>query len=1108
MVARIVRAARSERRLDEARAWLAERPSREPLVVIGATPEAGSNLLRETVLRAEPETDTAAAFSWHRRTLGRVAVELAMPAITDRGLTPIGALPREAIVARVLHELGAKGKLGRFAPAVGGPGLPRAVAQSLGELRLAHIEPEQVRDASPELFAISEAYSRALDEARFVDRAGLFRLACQAARSPENEHPLLGLSTLLLDLTVETAGERELLAAIAGRSPDLLATLPRGDETTGANLAIALGADVEDVPEQPHSKGALARLQEHLFEPGAPPPGSLGSEVILFSAPGEGRECVEIARRLHAKAAEGTPFDRMAILLRSPVEYRPRLEEALSRADVPAWFARGSTRPDPAGRAFLALLACAAERLSAHRFAEYLSLGQVPDADAAGQPPAAVDSGERWVTPDEEAIPEVLERLGTETGQEEESETSDVRQTADASSNTVTEGTLRAPYNWERLIHDAAVIGGHDRWARRLEGLDHELALRLAGCEDPEDPLAERLQRDRRDLAALRRFALPLIEALAALPQSANWGDWLEALSELATRGLRRPERVLAVLAELAPMGAIGPIDLDEVRLVLGRRLLELETRAPRNRHGRVFVGPIEAACGLEFDVVFVPGMAERLFPHKVQEDPILLDEDRLRLDADLVTNRRRAAKERLALRLAVGAATRRVVLSYPRLDLQQSRPRVPSFYALEALRAAEGRLPSFDKLTQRAERAAESRIGWPAPERLEEAIDDAEHDLVVLRDILSDNEEESRGAAHYLLQANPHLARALRSRARRWRKRWTVADGLVPGEKLAEGAVEALATQGLAARSFSATALQRFSSCPYRFFLHTVQRLSPREAPEPIDVMDALQRGAFIHEAQHRFFQRLAEAGELPIGPANLEASRSLMDDVLDEVAGRHREKLAPAIERVWETEIEAIRGDLREWIRRMAEDDTGFAPWRFELAFGLPAGRAGDPHSVPDPVELDCGLRLRGSIDLVERRAGRTIRVTDHKTGKTRFEEDEVIRGGEALQPILYALVAERLFPDHTIESGRLSYCTSHGGFEDRVVPLDSIARGKADEVAEIVGGAIEGPFLAAYPAEGACKWCEYATVCGPYEELRTGRKPKGHAHVRAVEKLRSSK
>ena len=46
----------------------------------------------------------------------------------------------------------------------------------------------------------------------------------------------------------------------------------------------------------------------------------------------------------------------------------------------------------------------------------------------------------------------------------------------------------------------------------------------------------------------------------------------------------------------------------------------------------------------------------------------------------------------------------------------------------------------------------------------------------------LAFNTEETIGAAHYLLneESNPHLPRALRARARRWRPKWTSADGLV----------------------------------------------------------------------------------------------------------------------------------------------------------------------------------------------------------------------------------------------------------------------------------------------------------------------------------------
>src|SRR5262249_60415397 len=145
----------------------------------------------------------------------------------------------------------------------------------------------------------------------------------------------------------------------------------------------------------------LARARSFLFSGAAPPPRRARGDVRFFSAPGEGRETVEIARRILSEAAGGTPFDEIAVLLRAPEIYGSLLEAALRRAGIPAWFARGSSRPDPAGRAFLALLDCALEALSARRFAEYLSLGQVPALDPAGAPPTHRSV---WIAPEDEAL--------------------------------------------------------------------------------------------------------------------------------------------------------------------------------------------------------------------------------------------------------------------------------------------------------------------------------------------------------------------------------------------------------------------------------------------------------------------------------------------------------------------------------------------------------------------------------------------------------------------------------------------------------------------------------------------------------------------------------
>src|SRR3989442_10057888 len=136
-------------------------------------------------------------------------------------------------------------------------------------------------------------------------------------------------------------------------------------------------------------------------------------------------------------------------------------------------------------------------------------------------------------------------------------------------------------------------------------------------------------------------------------------------------------------------MAQVGPVGLREVQLVLAPRLQQVASPPPGARFGKVFVAPTEAARGLEFDVVFAPGLAEKLFPRKIGEEPILLDSARGRLGAGLATNDRRLDAERLALRIAVGAARERAVVSVPRPDLGGSRPRRPSFYAVAAPRPA-----------------------------------------------------------------------------------------------------------------------------------------------------------------------------------------------------------------------------------------------------------------------------------------------------------------------------------------------------------------------------------------------------------------------------------
>jgi ATP-dependent helicase/nuclease subunit B len=1085
MPATVITSVSSRSRIDRARAWLQARDAAEEVLILGASLGAANELARNLA------KTKGAVFGWHRLTLAQLAANVALPLLTERRLASIGQIGTEAMVARLVHRLRTEGQIGRFEPIAKTPGFSRAIAAVISELRLAQLSPDALSTIAPDLAPLLAAYEAELVEMALTDWPGILALAAENAYA----HRLQGLPLIMLDVPIESEAELAFLRVLAEGAPEILATVPAADETMLGRLRDKLHWPVEDLDLRTvHVRGAaLEKLQRNLFKEGARQvKGNPATGVEIFSAPIEGRECAEIARRVLARARDGIPFDRMAILLRTPEAYRANLEEAFSRAAIPVHFARGARRPDPAGRAFYALLKCAAEGLSARRFAEYLSLGQMPDATDEGAPPTAAPRGDQWVEPDSERVTE-----------EESAETPEWRQAegvpeaaANGEEAPVREGQLRAPRRWQQLLVEAAVIGSRDRWRRRFNGLANELRAKLAEVSDEDETETAVVMRTLDDLAAFSAYALPLIDLLDSWPSSANWSEWLLRLGDLATRALKRSDGVLAVLTELAPIAPVGPVSLSEVVDVLQPLLLERAVPPPTHRYGKVFIGPIEAARGQSFDTVFVPGLAERMFPRKIVEEPILLDSLRKQISGALATNQSRLENERLALALAVGTAETRICFSYPRLDLQaQPRPRVPSFYALEALRASEGRLPDFTELARRAETATAARLGWPGPPDPMDAIDDAEHDLAILERLATAGRRDA-GAARYLISANPYLARALRARYQRWSNSWTTSDGLVSRSEMVRAA---MAKHALDVRSYSPTALQVYPRCPYRFFLYAVHRLAPRLEPEPIDELDPLQRGSLIHDVQFELFARLQREALLPIRPGILDRVHKELDTVIADVATQYHDDLAPAIERVWLDGIAAIGADLREWLRRASLDGSSFVPRHFELSFGLDAGRLerpADPRSVLGAIKLDCGIQLRGSIDLVEDHPSGLMRVTDHKTGKFDGSPGQIIAGGTSLQPLLYALAAEKLFAGQAkISCGRLYFCTSRGGFAVQEVPLGDSARAAAVQVAETVGDSIASAFLPAYPDKGECARCDYRVVCGPHEERRIARKPAGN-------------
>ena len=90
-----------------------------------------------------------------------------------------------------------------------------------------------------------------------------------------------------------------------------------------------------------------------------------------------------------------------------------------------------------------------------------------------------------------------------------------------------------------------------------------------------------------------------------------------------------------------------------------------------------------------------------------------------------------------------------------------------------------------------------------------------------------------------------------------------------------------------------------------------------------------------------------------------------------------------------------------------------------------------------------------------------------------------------------MLYALAAEKLFPDRSVEQGRLDYCTTRGQFQQVVVPLRDEGRRSIEDLALSLSARLDSGNFPAVPREGECERCDYLPVCGPHEEFRISRK-----------------
>lgn len=610
--------------------------------------------------------------------------------------------------------------------------------------------------------------------------------------------------------------------------------------------------------------------------------------------------------------------------------------------------------------------------------------------------------------------------------------------------------------SWDRCSRAAGVISGIAQWRSRLRSY----AARTGGpAEEPPS---------RRALTA--EDLLELVERLHALISSAvsakswpalhDWSD--EALEEILEPGEERMALAEA-LGDLDLLDGLDPLDHLPASERLHRFGLAVGVAFERavGDRGRYGVGPVvaplSAVAGASSDLLLVIGCREGDLPAHHPDDPLVPRSERERIEGLKARERgEETARRHLLWALSASGESQ---ASFARVDVQAGRAVYPSLWTSELFGGSVTEVPSF---AGSIARVADGAIA---------AADPTDFELASAR---------SRGApaaAAWMEMLDADFPSRLALAHRHFEGGLSPYAGYVP---------DAGAAPDAWAEAMSATGLETFATCPFRFFLERKLGVGKLEAPERLVVIDPLDRGALMHSVLEGFF-RTIEGHD----------SMSRFDD---EARARLAELASAQCERFenlgrtgkplfWVSERARICRDLERYVAAdiAALVAEGRVPIRVELGFG------GDDHPV---IAQASGrrLRFRGRIDRVDVTRDGSLAVVDYKSGKSDGYKDilgEPLGRGTHLQLPIYARAALQVLGfDGTAQRpvrAEYRFVQAAAGYAVIPVELTEDLDIELDQVLTTLVSTIDAGCFPPRPgrvAQGSqydnCRYCDFDTLC----------------------------
>jgi RecB family exonuclease len=463
----------------------------------------------------------------------------------------------------------------------------------------------------------------------------------------------------------------------------------------------------------------------------------------------------------------------------------------------------------------------------------------------------------------------------------------------------------------------------------------------------------------------------------------------------------------------------------------------------------------------------FLIGMDEQGWAIPANQDPILLDEERLRIDSRLGTAKERAEHEEQARNERLGSIRGRCTMSFSSFRVADKQERNAAFELLVCYRQQSGNLSAgYEELLHALPPAAG-------------VLHSAELIVIDSQEVwlkaLIDRQRNIRRGLQEVLASYPALGEGTAAQRSR-------SDSVI-GKY--DGVFDPSGHDPVPAAT-SVSKLELFARCPLQYFFHEILRVRPKETAEfdRSRWLDAAQRGTLLHAIFQKYWTETNERGG---------HDRSRLQRITEECLQEAREQIPAPSEHVMLKECEQIRRDTEifwkgELVRSSRPRFLELELHRAEEPF---AARLGDGLTLP----------LRGYVDRVDELAPHTYKILDYKTGSSRkYREDGYFAGGTQLQHAVYAAAVEQwlhesgLDPEaKVVESGY--YFPTYRG-QGHEITRDQNRR---EDTSRLVGSMLEAMRQGLFPPtqdSRQCSWCDYQAVCGRHAEyMKEKRKEPGN-------------